>query len=121
MERSEQELVRIEKLDKILEYTTLPNIIATSNEVIDRIRFLTELREFVAGDISGKVKERFSKEISYMEKKWKSLLRKEKKKEPTWQEVHGLICRFLEPIWEKLMEDQIFFGDWMPQLGRFLD
>ena len=58
---------------------------------------------------------------SYMEKKWKSLLRKEKKKEPVWQEVHGLICRFLEPIWEKLMEDQIFFGDWMPQLGRFLD
>ncbi len=48
----------IEKLDKILEYTTLPNIIATSNEVVDRIRFLTELREFVAGDISKKVKER---------------------------------------------------------------
>lgn len=48
----------IEKLDKILEYTTLPNIIATSNEVIDRIRFLAELREFVAGDIRGKVKER---------------------------------------------------------------
>ena len=48
----------IEKLDKILEYTTLPNIIATSNEVIDRIRFLKELRELVAGDISKKVKER---------------------------------------------------------------
>ena len=48
----------IDKLDKILEYTTLPNIIATSNEVIDRIRFLTELREFVAGDISKNVKER---------------------------------------------------------------
>ncbi len=58
---------------------------------------------------------------THMEKKWKSLLRREKKKEPSWQEVHGLICRFLEPIWEKLMEDQIFFGDWMPQLGRFLD
>ena len=58
---------------------------------------------------------------TYMEEKWKSLLRKVKKKEPAWQEVHGLICRFLEPIWEKLMEDQIFFGDWMPQLGRFLD
>ena len=48
----------IDKLDKILEYTTLPNIIATSNEVIDRIRFLTELREFVAGNVSAKVKER---------------------------------------------------------------
>ena len=48
----------IDKLDKILEYTSLPNIIATSNEVIDRMRFLTELREFVAGNISAKVKER---------------------------------------------------------------
>ena len=48
----------IEKFDKILEYTTLPNIITASNEVIDRIRFLTELREFVAGDISKRVKER---------------------------------------------------------------
>lgn len=48
----------IEKFDKILEYTTLPNIITASNEVIDRIRCLTELREFVAGDISKRVKER---------------------------------------------------------------
>lgn len=48
----------IEKFDKILEKTSLPNIIATSNEVIDRIRFLSELRELVAGNISKKVKER---------------------------------------------------------------
>lgn len=48
----------IEKFDKILENTSLPNIIATSNEVIDRIRFLSELRELVAGSISKKVKER---------------------------------------------------------------
>ena len=48
----------IEKFDKILENTSLPNIIATSNEVIDRIRFLSELRELVGGSISKKVKER---------------------------------------------------------------
>ena len=47
--------------------------------------------------------------------------RKEKRKEPAWQEVHAVLCAFLEPIWKNITEDKIFFGDWMPQLQRYFD
>lgn len=57
----------------------------------------------------------------YMKKKWKVLLRREKRKEPSWEEAHAKIFSFVTPIWKSLVADTIFFGDWMPQLGRFLD
>lgn len=60
-------------------------------------------------------------DYGYMEKKWNRLLRKEKRKEPAWQEVHAVLCAFLEPIWKNITEDKIFFGDWMPQLQRYFD
>ena len=60
-------------------------------------------------------------DYAYMRKKWKVLLRRTKREEPAWEETQALICRFLEPIWQAVVEEQIFFGDWMPELGRFLD
>lgn len=57
----------------------------------------------------------------YMKKKWKVLLRQEKIKEPAWEEVFDLTDKFLSPIWEAVWKEEIFFGDWMPELERFLD
>ena len=48
----------IEKLNELLTQTTLPNIIATTNQIVERLKFLSELKELVAGDISKKVLER---------------------------------------------------------------
>lgn len=61
------------------------------------------------------------RDYKYMEKKWKTFLKKEKRVEPAWQEIMDKINDFLEPIWEAVVEDRIFFGDWMPELGRYLD
>ncbi|MBR1571140.1 MAG: hypothetical protein IJ655_10630 [Lachnospiraceae bacterium] len=61
------------------------------------------------------------RDYKYMEKKWKTFLKKEKRMEPTWQETVDKINDFLEPIWEAVVEDRIFFGDWMPEIGRYLD
>ncbi|MCR5144515.1 MAG: hypothetical protein K6B67_04335 [Lachnospiraceae bacterium] len=60
-------------------------------------------------------------DYKYMEKKWKNFLKKEKLTEPSWQELLEKINDFTEPIWESIVEDRIFFGDWMPELGRYLD
>lgn len=56
---------------------------------------------------------------TYMKKKWKVFLRRVKQREPGWEQVHRKIICFLEPIWQAVMEDQVFFGDWMPELERF--
>ncbi len=58
---------------------------------------------------------------TYMKKKWKSYLKRECKKTPEWEEVIGAVSAFLSPIWEMMVTDMIFIGDWMPELMRFLD
>ena len=58
---------------------------------------------------------------TYMKKKWKSYLKQEQKKTPAWEEVIDVMERFFTPIWEAIIEDRIYIGDWMPELSRFLD
>lgn len=61
------------------------------------------------------------KDYTYMKKKWKVLLRKEKRSEPGWEEMFTLLEQFLAPIWEAICKEEIFFSDWMPEIARFLD
>lgn len=57
----------------------------------------------------------------YMKRKWKVLLRRQKLLSPSWEEVHEKLSFFIEPIWMAIAKEEAFFGDWMPELGRFLD
>ncbi|MCI5873675.1 MAG: hypothetical protein MR012_08395 [Roseburia sp.] len=71
---------------------------------------------------AGRVEEILSyRNYTYMRKRWEKYLRHRKKKEPTWDEVMGLLSEFLPRIWKSLCKDEVIFGDWMPDLGRFLD
>lgn len=56
----------------------------------------------------------------YMKKRWRGYLKGKHKEAPLWEEVHSRIMAFLTPLWEALVEDRVFFGDWMPDLGRYL-
>ena len=58
---------------------------------------------------------------TYMKKKWKVLLRRERREEPAWQDAFGLLKTFSEPVWNAVCRGEVFFGDWMPGLERFLD
>lgn len=58
---------------------------------------------------------------TYMRKRWEKYLRHSKKKEPTWDEVMDVLAEFLPRIWNSLCKDEVILGDWMPDLGRFLD
>lgn len=57
---------------------------------------------------------------TYMKKRWDKYARQQKKPMPSWEEVMKKIKNFLSPIWEALCKDEIYCGDWMPELGRFL-
>lgn len=61
------------------------------------------------------------KNNTYMKKKWKVLLRRHKLKEPCWEDVMTLLTKFIEPLWASLTKGELFFGDWMPELGRYLE
>ncbi len=57
---------------------------------------------------------------TYMKKKWKVFLRSINSKEPEWEQVIERFLQFFEPIWQAILDDLVFFGDWMPELNRFL-
>lgn len=58
---------------------------------------------------------------SYMKKKWKAYLKKEKKKTPSFEEVMKVMIAYYRPIWDSLAEGNYYLGDWMPELMRYLD
>lgn len=60
------------------------------------------------------------RDYGYMKKKWKMFLRSINSKEPEWEEVIGRFICFFAPIWQAVLDDRVFFGDWMPDLNRFL-
>lgn len=57
----------------------------------------------------------------YMKKRWKEQNKHKKEAYPRWEEVIALLGTFLTPIFEGVRKDEVFFGDWMPELGRYLD
>jgi hypothetical protein len=61
------------------------------------------------------------KDYNYMCKRWEKYIRHRKGAKPSWQEVMEKLEAFLPGIWKAICKNEIFFGDWMPGLGRFLD
>lgn len=58
---------------------------------------------------------------AFMKKKWKAHLKRENRQSPKWEEVMDLLEVFLSPIFKMMCSDMIYIGDWMPELGRFLE
>jgi hypothetical protein len=57
---------------------------------------------------------------AYMRKRWEKYARHHGRDELKWEEVIDLILTFLKPIWHCLCSDEVFFDDWMPEIGRFI-
>lgn len=60
------------------------------------------------------------KNYGYMKKKWQQYARIHKEQAEDWEIVMDRILSFMSPLWKALCENEIFFDDWMPELGRFL-
>lgn len=58
---------------------------------------------------------------TYMKKKWKAYLKREQRKTPLWEEVMKRLSAFSPPLWDAIIADRIYIGDWMPELQRFLE
>lgn len=60
------------------------------------------------------------KGYGYMKKKWQQYAKHRKEQYDDWEIMMKRITNFLNPIWNALCKDEIFFDDWMPELERFL-
>ena len=61
------------------------------------------------------------RDYTYMKKKWKVMLRRQKLANISWEDVIDLFDKVLSPIWSAGKQDLVFFGDWMPEIARYLD
>lgn len=60
------------------------------------------------------------KSYAYMKRKWQQYEKNHGCKPESWEQVLARIVAFLDPSWKALCDEEIFFDDWMPELGRFL-
>lgn len=126
--------ILVEKLTVILRDMELLQDMEAYDAVYRLLRDETVEGRFIAEQLSAAFRqseivpkeERLSeilayRDYPYMRKRWKKYLRGKKRQEPEWDEVTGLLGRFLPGIWSAVCRDEVFLGDWMPELCRFLD
>lgn len=59
-------------------------------------------------------------DYGYMRKRWISYEKSRHQEPEEWEDVMARVLCFLRPVWTALCRNEIFFDDWMPELGRFL-
>lgn len=52
--------------------------------------------------------------------RYKGFLRSSKRKEPEFEEVHKMISALYGPVLDAMLKEQIFFGDWICEVRRYL-
>ena len=57
----------------------------------------------------------------FMEQKWEKYLRRQNNVSLSWFKVIEKLSTFIVPIGLSMVERQPFIGDWMPEIGRFLE
>ena len=57
----------------------------------------------------------------YMNKKWQAYRKRCRRQLPDWETVYGRFWQFLQPLWSARLQDMIYLGSWIPELGRYLD
>ena len=63
------------------------------------------------------------REYPYMKKRWEKFCRHSVitgTENLKWEEEMERLAHFLRDMWEAVCKDEVFFGDWMPELERFL-
>ena len=56
----------------------------------------------------------------FLRKKWNAYRKREGISKPYWKDIMDVALCFLDGIWDCLVNNDIFMGDWMPQIKRFL-
>ncbi len=57
----------------------------------------------------------------YLEKKWNAYVKRQRRTLPVWTEVYGRLWQALSPVYQAILQDVLYLGSWIPDLGRYLD
>ncbi len=114
---------KLELISDMQAYAVVNEIL--KNEPVSGRHILEELQE-LSGNEPGIVKEKRIEQIAkyrdyvYMRKRWEQYLKIRGGGDEPWSNVIDRFITFAGPIWRALCNNEIFFDDWMPGLGRYL-
>ena len=57
---------------------------------------------------------------SYMKNKWRNWIKRQKELSLSWDNIFDTLENAVSPVREAMVSGEVFFGDWMPGLGRYL-
>ena len=60
------------------------------------------------------------RDYAYMRKRWDQYAKRHGAVSTSWENVLERILALVTPLWTCLCRDEIFFDDWMPELGRYM-
>jgi hypothetical protein len=114
---------RLELISDMESYYEVYQIL--KNESLKGRRVVEEMRLLVDASPRVKKEQRLEqvagyRSYAYMKKRWKQYLHNHGREPLSWEDVLDLILVFLKPIWHCLCNDEVFFDDWMPEIGRFI-
>ena len=117
-------LQRMELLDDMSVFVRLYRILASSS--VDGIAVSKRLIEFCDEEDFPLDKNRIRKmhewgSNRFMEQKWNRFCKRQDDMSLSWQEVIKKLSSFVVPIGLAMVEHRPFTGDWMPDIGRFLE
>lgn len=125
LSRSFYEIIsHLEVIDSLSWYKEIYDII--TNEIVEGRKVYQSFRELLIEDPIPSLECRLDsirnyENYKYMKKKWKKQAERGKGPYPKWNQMIQLLVKFFEPILNTIQEDEIFVGDWMPQIARYLD
>ncbi len=113
----------LEWLDDLLWYQEIYDIL--SQKAVNGRKVWDSLRRLLTEQPIPFLRNRLERIKGYeayapMVGKWQALHEGSAEGYPKWEEAIALLAEFFSPIFQGILKDEIFFGDWMPQLKRYL-
>ena len=97
----------------------------TQSKSFDGTKFSVKLLYFCKKRNVPLTDERLFLFLSYrnnnrLKARWNRFVKHNGENDLRWEELMGRMAALLGPVWDKLCNDEVFTGDWMPELGRYL-
>lgn len=97
----------------------------TCTQALSGRRMLEELSELAEHSPQVKKERRLEqvagyRDYAYMRKRWDQYAKRHGAVSTSWENVLERILALVTPLWTCLCRDEIFFDDWMPELGRYM-
>ncbi len=115
---------KMELIDDMGAYWRLSNLLSSEalrgHRIGERFAHICEEKNIILSDERFALFESYGTYI-YMKRKWSKYKKRHQKMSLEWENTHSIVSQFAKPIYDAISRADVFFGDWMPELMRFLD